>query len=176
MKTRVALLGCLLCVAFAAPAIAAEAKPFNLALFNPVQVFDESTPIAGVRLNVIYGKNAAFSGLDVGVINETNGDFTGLQYGIVGIARGGEFLGWQDNWAANYVEGQARGLQSGLFNYADTMVGVQFGVVNVSKNMHGFALAFVNSTENLRGLQIGLVNIASKLPGHPVLPIVNFSF
>jgi len=176
MKTRIAALACVLCAAFAAPALAAEAKPFNLALFNPVQIFDESTPIAGLRLSILYGKNAAFSGLDVGVVNETNGDFTGLQYGLVGIARGGEFVGWQDNWAANYVEGQARGLQSAFLNYADTMIGVQIGAVNVSKNMHGVALALVNSTENLRGLQIGLVNIASNLKGHPVLPIVNFSF
>jgi hypothetical protein len=168
-------LACLLCASLASPARAADAKAFNLALFNPVQIYDETTPINGVRLNLIYGKNAAFSGLDVGIVNEVQGGFTGLQYGLVGIVRG-EFLGWQDNGIANYVDRQARGLQWGVFNYAETMIGVQVGLVNVSHDMNGVALALVNSTENLRGLQIGIVNIASNLKGHPVLPIVNFSF
>ena len=45
MRHLVPVIGILLCAWGAAPAHAAEAKAFNLALFEPVQIYDETTPI-----------------------------------------------------------------------------------------------------------------------------------
>jgi hypothetical protein len=162
-------------VGCAASVEAEEVKPFNLALWNPVQVYDETTVIHGVRLN-LFGKNRGVQGLDIGVINATEeGGFKGLQYGIVGL-NSGDMVGWQWSGLVSHTGGEAHGLQSGVLNHAGKMVGAQLGFVNVTDSMHGFQLAFVNYTENLRGLQIGLVCIANQVPGHPILPIVNFSF
>src|SRR5215831_18058840 len=60
------------------------AKPVQLALFNPAQVFNEKTSIRGLRLNLIYGVNENVSGLDLGLVNQVNGSSGALQWGLVG--------------------------------------------------------------------------------------------
>jgi hypothetical protein len=44
-------------------------KPIQLALFNPVQIAPEESSIIGVRLSLLYGKNANMNGLQLGLIN-----------------------------------------------------------------------------------------------------------
>ncbi len=141
--------------------IKAQDKPIQLALFNPIQIFDESTSITGVRLSLIYGKNASVSGLDWGLVNHmTSGTSTGVQFGLVGIVET-NFVGWQDNFI-NITKGKFEGLQFGCVNYAGTVSGVQIGLVNYAANM-------------TKGLQIGLVNIIKQGGQFPVFPIVNWA-
>lgn len=154
---------------------AQDVEPFNLALWSPVQIYDPSKHIHGVRLS-LYGLNEGVQGVDIGVINATEQEgFKGFQYGIIGL-NDGDMVGWQNNHVFNQSAGEARGLQTGLVNRAGKMVGAQLGFINATDSAHGFQLAVVNYTQNLKGLQIGLVCIANEVPGHPILPIVNFSF
>jgi len=139
----------------------AEEKPIQLSLFTPVQLFPEDTPISGIRLNLIYGRNVSVTGLDWGLVNHTTtGKFTGVQFGFVGLAES-DFLGWQDN-AVNIVQGNFEGFQWGVVNYANYANGLQLGLVNYAASM--------------KGLQIGLVNIIQQGGAFPVFPIVNWSF
>jgi len=141
--------------------IKAQEKPVQLALFNPVQIFDENTSITGLRINIIYGKNASVSGLDWGLINHmTSGVSKGVQFGLVGIVDA-DFMGWQDN-GVNITKGKFEGLQWGVVNYAGTVSGVQIGLVNYAANM-------------TKGLQIGLVNIIKQGGQFPFFPIVNWA-
>lgn len=141
--------------------ISAQDKPVQLALFNPVQIFDENTSITGLRINLIYGKNAQVSGLDWGFVNHiTSGVSKGVQFGVVGIVES-DYMGWQDN-GVNITHGKFEGLQWGIVNYAGTVSGVQIGLVNYAANM-------------TKGLQIGLVNIIKQGGQFPFFPIVNWA-
>jgi transcriptional regulator of nitric oxide reductase len=57
---RCVLLGLavLIFIMMAAPALA-QNKPIQLALVTPIQIFPEDTPIGGVRLNLLYGRNVS---------------------------------------------------------------------------------------------------------------------
>ncbi len=140
----------------------AQDKPIQLALFNPIQIFDENTSITGLRISLLYGKNKTVSGLDWGLVNHTtSGVSKGVQFGLVGIVEA-DFIGWQDN-GVNITHGNFEGLQWGLVNYAGSVSGVQLGLVNYASNMK-------------KGLQIGLVNIIKTGGQFPVFPIVNWAF
>ena len=142
--------------------ISAQDKPIQLALFNPIQIFDESTSITGLRINLLYGRNATLTGIDWGLVNHlTSGTSKGVQFGFVGIVDA-NFIGWQDNFV-NITKGKFEGLQFGFVNYAGTVSGVQIGIVNYAENM-------------TKGLQIGLVNVIVKGGQFPIFPIVNWAF
>jgi len=143
------------------PVSQAQDKPVQLALFSPVQIFPPSTPITGVRLNLIYGRNVSMSGLDVGLINHIGDQRSvGAQFGLVGINEG-DYVGWQSNWI---------NINKGDFE------GFQYGFVNSSNHASGLQLGFVNYARTLNGLQIGLVNVIKQGGQFPVFPIVNWSF
>jgi hypothetical protein len=142
------------------PAIA-EDRPIQLALIAPVQIFPESYSITGIRLNLIYGKNASVSGLDVGLINHTtSGKSLGIGWGIVNLTDA-NFTGFQSGWV-NFVKGDFEGLQYGFVNHAHYANGLQLG--------------FVNHADRLKGIQIGLINIIQQGGEFPIFPIVNWSF
>jgi len=141
--------------------VRAQSRPIQLALVTPIQIFPETDPIGGVRLNLLYGRNVSVTGLDLGLVNHTTtGSTMGLQYGLVGIVDS-SFMGWQD-CVVNVVQGRSEGLQWGLVNYSNEMSGLQLGLVNYARRM--------------KGLQIGLVNIIRQGGQFPVFPIVNWSF
>ncbi len=179
-----------LLVLAAAPARAGGGKPFQLSLFDPVQLFSRSTPIAGVRLNLFYTNNSAMTGFDwswLGVAR-TTGSLKGVQWALGNWVEG-TALGWQAG-LVNYGGRAATGLQLGFVNLAgrglglqwggvgwsDSHTGVQFNLLfNASKKFTGLQLGLVNYTKRLHGVQIGLVNIAGN--GFlPVFPIVNAAF
>lgn len=149
-------------MSFAAPAMAqAQDRPFQLALFSPIQIYPPNYEISGIRLSLIYGKNANVTGVDWGLINHTTtGQSVGWQLGVVGLVEA-DFMGWQDNWV-NIVQGNFQGLQWGVVNSANHASGLQFGLVNYARTLHG--------------LQIGLINIIKQGGQFPVFPIVNWSF
>lgn len=139
----------------------AEEKPVQLALLNPVQMFPDTTPIAGLRLSLLYGRNVSLTGVDLGLVNHTTtGPFLGYQWGGVGLAES-DFTGWQNCWV-NVTKGKMEGFQWGFVNYANHASGFQLGIVNYAVTMHG--------------LQIGLVNIIKTGGQFPVFPIINWSF
>lgn len=141
--------------------IHAEERPVQVALFTPIQVFPETDAVSGVRLNLLYGRNAYITGVDVGLINDTTqGISKGWQVGLVGWSRS-DFVGWQDN-SVNVVKGNFEGFQLGIVNHA-----------NFAK---GFQLGLVNYVESMNGLQIGLVNVIRRDGAFPVFPIINWSF
>ena len=167
----------------------AQKRPIQIALVTPIQIFPETDTVVGVRLNVIYGRNASVIGLDVGIANHTTtGPFKGLQFGIVGIADS-KFIGWQYNWV-NITKDRFEGFQSGIVNlvgdgggfqyaavnHAREMKGFQLGIVNYAEQMGGFQLGLVNYARRTSGLQIGLLNIIREGGTFPFFPIVNWSF
>lgn len=160
-KNRVLLGLAVLILIFVSTPVQAQDRPIQLSLFTPVQIFPEDNSISGVRLNLIYGRNAYVTGLDVGLVNHTKtGTSKGVQFGMVGLVES-DFVGWQSN-DINITKGNFKGLQLGVVNYANYANGVQFGLVNYAVSM--------------KGLQIGLVNIIRQGGQFPVFPIVNWSF
>jgi hypothetical protein len=70
-----------LAIALLCSACSTSWTPVQGAILNPEQIFSESTEIRGLRVNVLYGKNASVYGLDVGLWNkveEVVGEFSWL--------------------------------------------------------------------------------------------------
>ena len=142
------------------PAIAQD-RPIQLALVAPVQIFPESYSITGLRISLIYGKNASVSGLDWGLVTHTtSGKSMGIDWGAINLTDA-DFTGLQGGWV-NLVSGNFEGLQYGFFNHANYANGVQFGIIN--------------HANRLKGVQVGFVNIIKQGGQFPVFPIVNWSF
>lgn len=148
----------------------AQRRPIQLSLVTPVQIFPPEDTIAGVRINILYGRNVAVTGLDIGIVNHSTGISRGLQYGLVGIAE--DFQGWQSH-AVNVANGKFEGFQSGYVNVSEVFRGFQMGLVNYANDTEGLQLSLVNYAETLKGLQIGLVNIIKEDGLFPVFPIFN---
>lgn len=139
----------------------AQDNPFQLSLFDPIQIVPNSESISGIRLNLIYSKNVNVTGFDWGLVNVTTGKELGVQWGGVNITEGG-FTGWQAGFV-NVSHGDFVGLQTSWVNYhGGYFNGLQFSIVNY--------------TETLKGLQLGLINIIGKGGFLPVFPIFNFDF
>jgi len=148
---------------------------FQLALFNPIQLRDESMSIFALRLSLIYGRNVSVQGLDVGLVNvSTGGSSVGLQWGLVGYNKG-NFVGWQHNFVG-ITKGHFGGFQSGGVNIMTEGQAFQYGLVNVAETVDGLQLGFVNYTQRMHGLQIGILNIIRQKENLPVLPIINWMF
>lgn len=165
--------GALLATAAASPLAAQSEHPFQVALMAPIQAFPEQDNIRGLRLSLLYGKNAGMTGLDVGLVNHTTREFLGVQFGIVGIAEG-SFKGFQDNWLVNRVEGDFEGFQWGFVNSVDNGQGVQLSGVSHAQNFRGLQIGLVNYAETLDGVQVGLVNIIKRGGMFPVMVLVNW--
>jgi hypothetical protein len=162
----------------AGTADAQDDKPINLALFNPVQIFDESTSVTGVRLTAFWSKNANVTGFDWGwvALSQVTGDFKGVQWSPINMV-GGHSTGWQAG-LVNITGSGYLGLQTAAVNYdTGTGEGVQFGWVNIGKQTSGLQLGLFNMTETMTsGIQIGLINVIQSKEKLPVLPLVNWSF
>ena len=99
---------------------AADGRPIQLSLFNPVQIFPADDSVAGVRLNLIYGVNENVSGLDLGLVNHTRGNGSGIQWGPVSLTDGG-FTGWQNGTVA-ITKGRFSGVQTTFFTSAAALI------------------------------------------------------
>jgi hypothetical protein len=161
LVAAIAVLGC---------ACSTTWTPFQGSILNPAQLFSESTDVRGVRVNVLYGKNARVDGLDVGGANRVEDGVRGLQLAwLVNVA--GELDGVQIGLGYNVTEGRARGLQAlsgvnharelyGLqllgFNYSRSVVGAQIGPANQAEDhLTGLQLSLINHAGSINGLQIG---------------------
>ena len=168
-------------------------KPFQIALWNTVQIIPQEISVHGFRWNVIYGENENVNGFDMGIVNKTNGyqkgaqlgiwndteyEFTGFRAGFVNFS-GGEFKGYErglvnvlDNEGKGWVSGGVNvvndnfsGLLSGIFNiqFADKMSGAHVGAVNIIKESK--KPKSETDTIERKGTQIGIVNITESLKG-----------
>ena len=77
---RPAVLVLVVSIAAAPSARASGASPVQISLFAPVQIVPMDKSVWGLRLDLIYGKNANVTGLDWGLVNHDTGD--GLQLGL----------------------------------------------------------------------------------------------
>jgi hypothetical protein len=148
----------------------AQKKPVQLSLVTPVQIFPPEDTIGGVRLNLLYGRNAVVNGLDVGLINRTTEISRGVQFGVVGLAE--DFQGIQYH-AVSIANGKFEGWQLGYVNVSEVFRGFQAGLVNYSVEAEGFQLSLVNYAHSFTGLQVGLVNIIREGGMLPFFPIFN---
>jgi hypothetical protein len=157
--------------------------PVQVALANPIQVFTQDYDVSGIRLNLVYGKNANVSGVDLGIVNFTSLKQEGLQAGIFNFV-GDELTGGQIG-VVNRVTSDSSGFQVGLLcNLSLTnLSGYQRGTINlVNGDFHGLqggevlnvikgdgvgvqAGLFNFAHGNFDGLQIGLINSTSSLKG-----------
>jgi len=140
---------------------ASNQRPFQLSLVTPIQIYPDNYSINGLRINLLYGRNASVVGLDWGLINHTTtGLSQGLQLGMV-----------------NLNDADYTGLEYGFVNVTTANVkGMQWGFVNTAGFANGLQLGFVNYAQSMKGLQIGLVNVIKQGGQFPVFPIVNWSF
>lgn len=166
------------------------AAPFQLTLWDSVQVIDATRSIHGVRLALPYGRNWNVYGADIGFVNRVDHDLVGGQLSLAGMVDG-DMKGFQNNLFYGSVGGEMQGVQMSAVNSAGSFRGAQFGAVNYARdgaNGAGFALVnvyegpsvgsalglvnyaprvegvqigVVNVTDHLRGVQIGLVNVAT---------------
>jgi len=142
--------------------VCSQGNPIQLSLFNPIQIVPEGESVNGIRLNLIYTKNANVTGFDMGLVNQTTGSQLGVQLGGVNITDGG-FTGWQAGFV-NISRGSSVGLQLGwAVNYHGS-------------HFNGLQLALVNYSATIEGLQLGLINIIGSGGFLPVFPIFNFDF
>jgi hypothetical protein len=154
-----------------------SSTPVQFAFWHPIQVFDESVSVTGVRFILIAGANRNVTGLDMlGLASLTRGNQTGFQLGFYDEVRG-DLTGWQAGILVNDVDGRARGFQMAtIANRAGQATGFQLSaILNRAKRMSGLQISLVNWSDDLDGAQIGLVNINRKGP-IPVLPLFNFGF
>jgi hypothetical protein len=81
-RHRIAL--ALIALAVLAPAARAQGpSPVQLSLFTPVQIVPADRSVSGLRLNLIYGKNADVTGVDWGLVNHDTGSGFAWQAGLV---------------------------------------------------------------------------------------------
>ncbi|MEZ4416390.1 MAG: hypothetical protein R3E10_11650 [Gemmatimonadota bacterium] len=153
----------------------AQEKPFEFALYSPIQARSETDAIQVFRFSLLYGRNVSVKGLDVGLVaRNTGGISKGLQYALVGIVDG-DFVGWQNN-GVSITRGRYTGLQTGVYTEIAEGEAMQVGFVNRARNVSGFQLGLINVADNLYGVQIGLLNVISSKDAFGVLPLVNWKF
>jgi len=141
--------------------LTAQDSPFQLSLFDPIQIVPNNESVSGIRLNLIYTKNVNVTGFDMGLVNVTTGKQLGVQWGGVNVTNGG-FTGWQSAFV-NISGGNFEGLQTSWVNYHDG-------------HFNGLQFSIVNYAATLKGLQLGLINIIGSGGFLPVFPIFNFDF
>jgi len=141
--------------------INAQDNPFQLSLFDPIQIVPNHESVSGIRLNLIYTKNLNVTGFDMGLVNVTTGKQLGVQWGGVNVTEGG-FTGWQAGFV-NISRGDFVGFQSSWVNYH-------------GGHFNGLQFSIVNYAASLKGLQLGLINIIGEGGFLPVFPIFNFDF
>ncbi|MCD6585747.1 MAG: hypothetical protein J7K96_08310 [Desulfobacteraceae bacterium] len=112
--------------------------PFQLSLWEPVQLFPEKFDVYGMRLNLAYGRNQNLTGLDIGGVNVVAQSQTGGQLGLINLS------------------GDSLGGCAGVMNYANRYRGVQFGLLNTAQNFVSGLQAggLMNLSDHVKGVQV----------------------
>ena len=148
-------------------------SPVLFSLFTPVQWAPADYDVAGLRLNLIYGRCCNFDGLDLGFVSVSDGHSNALAVDIVNYVRG-DGCGL-DVALANVFEGDYKGMQIGLANFNGSGDCWQTGVINRCYDGLGLQIGVINLAEHFEGLQIGVVNVINCSPVK-FLPVLNWYF
>jgi hypothetical protein len=133
--------------------------PFQLAFFEPVQMFPKETNVAGLRLDLVYGENNKVWGVGFGLWNISE-EFRGIEAGVANSS--GDTYGIQVGFS-NSARNDAVALQWGILNAAgENFVGIQVGALNDTSSI-------VYGANEVSGIQVGILN-ASILPFAPWAP------
>ena len=155
-----------------------KATPFQYSIFNPIQLFDESFDVYGVRLTLAYGVNNSIYGVDAGLYCRTTGDQYGFQSALVVCSREGTSSGVTCATVGNLSKGYESGVSlAGLFNIAEgEFTGLQAGgLVSRAKKFSGLQISFFNHCDDFYGVQFGLINVCKK-QSIPFTFFLNFRF
>ena len=133
------------------PSLRAEgATPLQISVFSPVQLFDSSQSVYGLRTNLIYGHSRAVYGLDLGLFNRVDRLSAGLQVGLMNL-----------NHASRY------GLSLGLVEVnGEDSYGLSLHLwSDTKKDVHGLQMGLLyNEGQSFRLPQIGGWNVARSAP------------
>jgi hypothetical protein len=168
-------------IASTAQAAEPKAAPFQLALWNPLQIIQSERSIHGFRYSLFWGVNQDLSGLDISTIaSQANGSVRGCQLGVMLNTVGGDFTGFQTS-LLNTVGGNFSGFQFGLFSDSTGghVRGMQWSLTGGSSagEITGVqSSGFINSMKRGRGVQAaGLVNLADKVTGLQAAGLLNIA-
>lgn len=155
-----------------------KATPFQYSIFNPIQIFDESYDVYGLRLTLAYGVNNSVYGVDSGFYCRTTGDQYGFQSAVVVCSREGTSSGVTCATVGNLSKGYESGVSlAGLFDIAEgEFTGLQAaGLVSRAKKFTGLQIGTLNHCDDFYGVQFGLVNIC-RSQSIPFTILLNFRF
>lgn len=149
--------------------------PLQLSIMEDVQVISAENGVAGMRLCLPYGKNAAVTGLDLGFVNEVDVNAHALGVGFVLNRALEDFHGVQMA-PFNTTGGRLVGFQIGLF-WNDAEQGVLFQLAGVNDTNAGVGVqvaGLVNRDTDFEGIQIaGLANDQQAFSGIQMAGILN---
>lgn len=132
----------------------------------------EDVDVVGLRMPA-GGHCDQVTGFELGLVGRCR-YFNGIQINLFRSSVEDELAGWQFSFLYNSVgDGNGVGLQSALWNEAQTFSGIQVGLINLADYCNGFQLGLINRSEDLYGFQIGVVNIIrnSRLPFSPLINV-----
>ena len=162
----------LLAAIAAAPAFAVAFTPFQLGIWGPdAQLCEQTTPVWGLRLNLLKSQNDEVFGLDFGFVSNI-GEADAISFNLVNSAvalKGGQA------GIYNRVAREAIGVQFGLYNLGESVYGGQLGLVNAAQTVGGCQIGLFNRCISMSGIQVGIINIIEDAEV-PFFPIVNASF
>ncbi len=134
----------------------------------------ENVDVVGLRLNLPAGKAEQVTGLDIGFIGRSR-YYNGIQINVLRNDVKDALAGWQIGLYNSAGLGESLGLQTGLWNEAQTLKGFQVGLVNLADYCQGLQVGIINRVEDMHGYQVGLVNII-RGSDVPFMPLVNIGF
>lgn len=134
----------------------------------------EDVDVVGLRLTLPSGKSEQVSGMDLGLIGHAT-YFNGLQINLLRNDVTDALAGWQIGLYNSAGLADSLGLQTGLWNEAQTLSGFQVGLVNLTDYCEGFQVGLVNRTEYMHGYQVGLINII-RGSDVPFMPLINIGY
>jgi hypothetical protein len=147
--------------------------PVMVSVFDPVELPFADSDVAGIRVDILYGKCRNLYGLDLGFVNYTTGNEIAFSSGVVNVA-GNDYTGFSTG-VANVVGKDFTGLQIGVANYATRAQGFQIGLYNGADDICGMQIGVINVTRLMRGCQLGLINVIEN-SDVSFLPVFNCFF
>lgn len=139
--------------------------------FNDIEDVD----VVGFRFNLPVGQCEQVTGIDLlGIIGRSQ-YFNGIQLNLWHNDVTDTLAGWQIGVYNSTSLGDALGLQTGLWNEANTLYGVQAGIINIADYAEGIQVGLINRTESMHGFQIGLINVI-RSSQVPFCPLINIGF
>jgi len=138
--------------------------------FNSTKNID----VVGFRLTFPYGTCEGVTGFDLGIFGRCR-YMEGFQLNILRNEAEDVLAGCQIGIYNTAGRADVLGIQTGLWNEAQSIRGMQVGIINIANAVFGFQVGLINRSESLYGVQVGAVNVIRE--GEcPFLPVLNVGF